>query len=105
MPTENEKPAAPPAAVPDPRDAEITKLKQQLSDVEKENAALAQDLDSARKELKKKGPAAPTGDYVVLRGKTYGIRRTVECKYAADEARRGHDVELESELVVLKPLA
>ncbi len=101
MPTENEKPSAAPAAtVPDTRDAEIAKLKLQLEQTGKENDALAQDLEAARKKLKERN-TVPAGDYCVLKGKTYQIAGTVPCKFATDEGRKGH-IDLEADLVILK---
>ncbi len=87
MPTENEKPTAPPAApVPDPRDAEITALKKQVEDLEKK--------------LKTRN-TVPAGDYCVLGGKTYQVAGTVSARFATDEGRKGH-IDLDSDLVILK---
>lgn len=103
MPTETDKPnTTPPAAVADPRDAEIAGLRQELSNLSKENAALAQDLEDARKKLKQRNtvPAAPSGDYCVLNGKTYQVLGTVTTRFASDHGRKNNSED--EELVIIK---
>ena len=85
MPTENDKPSSAGLA-PDPRDAEIAGLKQQVTDLEKKLKAKV---------------AGPAGSYCVLDGKTYQVERTVTAKFATDEARKGF-IDMDAELVVLK---
>ena len=97
MPTENDKPKATPVAAPaapDTRDARIKSLEDEVTKLQNK-------LDAANKKLKEKAPAAPTGNYCVLNGKTYEVERTVEAKFATDEARKGY-IDLDAELVVLK---
>lgn len=92
MSNENTKPAtvaAPVVAAPvaDPRIAQLQ------AQVDKLQAELDANLANAT--------SAPTGDYVVLKGKTYAVERTVEAKFASDEWRKGY-IDTDEELVVLK---
>jgi hypothetical protein len=98
MPTETDKTAA---IEPDPRDLQITDLKSQLEQLSRENDALAQDLETARKELKsKKVQTTPAGDYCVLGGKTYQVAGTVMTRFASEEGRKSNTED--EELVILK---
>ncbi len=90
MPNENDKPVTAPA-VPDPRDAQVAALEATVKDLQEKLA----------KKPKEKAAAAPEGDYVVLKGKTYEIERTVEAKFATDEWRKGYLAD-DAELIVIK---
>jgi predicted nucleic acid-binding Zn-ribbon protein len=112
MPTENDKTNAP--AVTEAEKALDAKLaetkaaaKDEAKELRAENAQLKKDLEIANKRIAaiekklKEAGAAPSGDYVVLRGKTHLIERTVEARFATDEARKGY-IDLDAELIVLK---
>lgn len=106
---------------PDPRDVEITALKQQVAELSKElteqtehademEASSATTIEKLEKKvadlqekLKAKAPVAslPSGDYCVLGGKTYYIAGTVPARFATDEGRKGH-IGLDDDLVILK---
>lgn len=90
---------------PDPRDEQIKQLQQDkdalMQDVinlEKENDALTQDLEDAKKAAKK--GATPSGDYCVLKGKTYQVLGTVTTRFASEEGRKNNTED--QELVVIK---
>lgn len=74
---------------------ELKDLRDQISALKRENAELK------KHQLKSSASDVPDTDYVVLRGKRYGIERTVEAKFATDEARKGY-IDMHAELVVLK---
>ena len=116
MPTENTKtPAVAPVATPDPRDAELAALKQELAElnedrdeIDGQNESLTKQVAELQEKLAKatktKGAApTPTGDYAVIKGKTYVVDGTVSARFATDEGRKGHLPDgLETELAILK---
>lgn len=105
MPTDTKTTAEPTAPTPDPRDALIAQLQQQVADAlaDVENAdATIEELEAQLKEAKMtKAVALPATDYAVIGGKTYHVERTVEAKFATDEARKGY-IEMGATLAVLK---
>lgn len=105
MPTENDTPNEPSAEdLLQLRDDEIRRCHEEISSLTKENDALAQDLDSLRDELKKAKAApraaAPSGDYCVLKGKTYEVLGTVTTRFASEEGRKNNTED--QELVIIK---
>ncbi len=67
------------------------------SDLEKASALISQLKRSAKTQ---RPSSAPSGDVVVLDGKTWEIRRTVMAKHASDEVKKGH-IEEDCTLVVI----
>lgn len=107
MPTENDKTNTPTAekALEEKLAAKVAETKaaskDELKGLRAENADLKRRIAELEKAGEAEAEAGEADNYVVLRGKRYDIERTVEARFASDEARKGY-IDLEAELVVLK---
>lgn len=80
----------------DPRDARIAELEAQLADNAKQIDSLTKDLSASQaaadRLTKKLGAAksAPTGNVVMLEGKSYVVLGTYRASPTWDEVKKGH---------------
>jgi Tfp pilus assembly protein FimV len=97
--TKKEAPAAPAPKADDTAlkaaQAEVADLKKQLKDAE------AKTHDTERK--LKAAKSAPTGDVVLLGGKSWAVKGTVRASDALEEVRRGHIPEDVTLVIIDKP--